>query len=356
MKNRFIAMLMLCMLLLSCMPWIPAQAEGGYAANLGFADAGWQIQEWGNRVHTEIHGAGEYRLSFDASVDATAVLFIEIAGAFSYFEAQDLGLTALQILVDGVPIPVDLSKVITGDPDDNGNYRIEIYNAYELTGEDPPVDPTRLSFSENLTICFTVGPLHTEPVPPPPPPPVFDPMAAYKAHLMLQTDQDPYSVAEISLSGNGNYSLAAIDLTAAPLKRIYVLTSIPETEAVAITDVRLMLDDQVFYAVDHGMIGYTEDHFLQILIPEHVAEWIQLEDRRLEISFTVSGFAYNLPTEEEPIPTQTDPTVPAEAPTEPAPEEHRWVIPWVLLGLIALAVIAFVSIAIMQKKLPRSKR
>lgn len=162
MCKRVLSVILLCILLLSC--WIvqPICAEEGYQVLLGYANGNWSVQEWGVNVNTSFTGAGTYSLTFHGASADTRFLMIDIVGAAEDFAAGNLWLTALSVLVDGNEIPIDISKVITGDPETKGNFHIEIYNVHGITGNDPPLDPSALHFTNNLTVIFSIGALSTD--------------------------------------------------------------------------------------------------------------------------------------------------------------------------------------------------
>ena len=151
-------------------------ATAAYDAKLGFANSDWSAQEWGDNAKTVVNGAGDYTLSWDGAASDALVFVIDIAGAAEEFAAKNLGLTALSVLVDGVEVPVDLTKVVTGDLENNTNFRIEIYNEYGSTKENAPIDPKAVSFATNLTVNFTIG---VQEAPVEPAGPVFDLFIAY---------------------------------------------------------------------------------------------------------------------------------------------------------------------------------
>lgn len=134
-----------------------ASADNSYEAKLGYANSDWSAQEWGDNAKTTVTGEGNYSVSWDGAGTDALVFVIDIVGANEAFAAAGLGLTALEVLVDGNPIAVDLSKIVTGDLEDNGNFRIEIYNEYGSTKADPGIDPAAVSFATNLTVNFTLG-------------------------------------------------------------------------------------------------------------------------------------------------------------------------------------------------------
>ncbi len=130
-------------------------AADSYTAVLGFADGDWYPQEWGDNVKTTVKGAGTYTLSYTAEsvAEGLTVFVIDIKGGASL--ADTAPLTAVSMKADGKDVAVDFSKVLTGDIEENGNYRIEFYNEFGNTKSAPAVSNT-LSFT-SLEITFTLG-------------------------------------------------------------------------------------------------------------------------------------------------------------------------------------------------------
>ena len=60
------------------------------------------------------------------------------------------------VTYSGVSQEVDNSKILIGDLEGNGNFRIEIYNEYGSTASDPGID-TDFSFSSNLAVTWTIS-------------------------------------------------------------------------------------------------------------------------------------------------------------------------------------------------------
>lgn len=58
---------------------------------------------------------------------------------------------------DGTEIPFDNSKLAIGDLEGNGNLRLEIYNEFGTTINDPGLDTTALVFSESVAVTFTLN-------------------------------------------------------------------------------------------------------------------------------------------------------------------------------------------------------
>ena len=162
MLKRVISIALALLLATACFAGVLVNADGAsYSACLGYSTTGWDVSEWGDNVNTPVTGDGTYTLSWDVSAQAydAGVFVIDIKGAQAALDAnnQTYKVTALTITVDGNDVPVDVSKLITGDIEGNGNYRIEIYNLYGAgTADNPPVDASKLVINSNLTVTFTI--------------------------------------------------------------------------------------------------------------------------------------------------------------------------------------------------------
>ena len=51
----------------------------------------------------------------------------------------------------------DAAKIVYGDIEGNGNFRIEIYNEYGSTASNPPIDASSIVFSDNMVVTFTLS-------------------------------------------------------------------------------------------------------------------------------------------------------------------------------------------------------
>lgn len=112
-------------------------AADSYNAKLGFADTVWAVQDWDSLV--EVTGDGQYTL------ESTAV-----AGAPEATAVLD------KIEIDGSEISFDAAKIIYGDIEEKGNYRIEIYNQYGDTKNDSPVNQAT-AIGSSMKVTFTVS-------------------------------------------------------------------------------------------------------------------------------------------------------------------------------------------------------
>ena len=125
-----------------------------YNATLGFADTAWAAQDW--EATTVVNADGTYTIESTLVAGACdfGVFVIDINGMF----AGNPEATAVldKIEVDGQEISFDAAKIIYGDIEEKGNYRIEIYNQYGDTKNDPPVN-NATTIAESLKVTFTVS-------------------------------------------------------------------------------------------------------------------------------------------------------------------------------------------------------
>ncbi len=79
------------------------------------------------------------------------------------YTGQDVKVELTSIKIDGEEFPFDASKIVYGNIEDANNcYRIEIYNDYGLTCEDPGIDTDALMFAKSLECTFTIEGLTKE--------------------------------------------------------------------------------------------------------------------------------------------------------------------------------------------------
>ncbi|MCM1022722.1 MAG: hypothetical protein NC395_01525 [Prevotella sp.] len=129
-------------------------AADSYNAKLGFADTAWAVQDWDSLV--EVTGDGQYTLESTAVAGASdfGVFVIDIEQMFA--GAPEATAVLDKVEVDGSEISFDASKIIYGDVEEKGNYRIEIYNQYGDTKNNSPVNQAT-SIGSSLKITFTVS-------------------------------------------------------------------------------------------------------------------------------------------------------------------------------------------------------
>jgi hypothetical protein len=66
-----------------------------------------------------------------------------------------LGLSLRSVRAYTEVIP-ESGNLVFGDIENNGRLRIEIYNEYSATKDNPPIDPASIKFSENMVVTFTL--------------------------------------------------------------------------------------------------------------------------------------------------------------------------------------------------------
>lgn len=133
---------------------VNAFAADEYTAKIGFADTAWAAQDWDTSV--TVNGDGQYTLETTAVAGAVdfGVFVIDIEGM--YKAAPDATAVLDSIEIDGSALSFDAGKIIYGDVEDKGNFRIEIYNQYGDTKNDSPVD-NATAISSSLKLTFTVS-------------------------------------------------------------------------------------------------------------------------------------------------------------------------------------------------------
>ncbi|MDE6763584.1 MAG: hypothetical protein K2J73_07895 [Oscillospiraceae bacterium] len=129
-------------------------AADSYNAKLGFADTAWAVQDWDSLV--EVTGDGQYTLESTAVAGASdfGVFVIDIEQMFA--DAPEATAVLDKVEIDGSELSFDAGKIIYGDIEEKGNYRIEIYNQYGDTKNDSPVNQAT-SIGSSLKITFTVS-------------------------------------------------------------------------------------------------------------------------------------------------------------------------------------------------------
>ena len=123
-------------------------------AKLGFTDSTWSFQDWDSSV--EVTGDGTYTLTSTAVAGAGDFGVFVIDFDQMYANYPDAVATLDKVEVDGAEISVDGSKILYGDIEEKGNFRIDIYNMYSDTKDDPGVNQAT-PVNESLSVTFTVS-------------------------------------------------------------------------------------------------------------------------------------------------------------------------------------------------------
>ena len=132
---------------------VTAFADDSYTATLGFTDTNWTYQDWESSV--EITGDGTYTITSTAvaGTEEIGVFVIDCQGMFA--GSPDAVATLDSIQIDGADVSFDASKIMYGDIEEKGNFRIDIYNMYSETKDDPAFT-NATPIAESLSVTFTV--------------------------------------------------------------------------------------------------------------------------------------------------------------------------------------------------------
>lgn len=136
-------------------------------ATFSLADGDWSFQDWGTGAgaSTTVSGAGSYSMSIDttAGAEGAVVFVVDIPFTADVLKAQNYRVSDLKLVVDGADFAIDTSKIVTGDIEEKGNLRIELFNSYGPTALSEkydasvsPFDPATLKSSQSIKIDFTL--------------------------------------------------------------------------------------------------------------------------------------------------------------------------------------------------------
>lgn len=141
-----------------------------YNAFLMYADNDWAWSHMSEGISgdTTVSGYGTYTVSADceamqgANANGALVFCVDIVGGGAEFTVDNTVATIDSILVDGVSLDVDNSKIVYGDIEENGNFRIEIKNAYGQTGDLTnehycPIDSDKCNPANLVEVTFTLA-------------------------------------------------------------------------------------------------------------------------------------------------------------------------------------------------------
>jgi hypothetical protein len=143
-----------------------------YDAFLMFTDFDWLWGNWnaGQSGDTVVNGYGTYTVSINAeetpdtmsATNGAQVFCIDIVGAGAEFSVDNTIATIDSIKADGAEVAVDNAKIVYGDIEENGNFRIEIRNAYGVTGDASdehynPIDAENFMAADSIEVTFTLA-------------------------------------------------------------------------------------------------------------------------------------------------------------------------------------------------------
>lgn len=139
----------------------------GFNAELTLCGSDW-ASGWPDATTSIVINGGfpqEYSISFDGARVNGYIDLVEIKKFASAF--PNAKLTLKSVVADGNDVPFDASKIIYGDLEENGNYRIELYNTYggsrgnsAFAGETADGIVPSLACQNNMTVTFTIDGLY----------------------------------------------------------------------------------------------------------------------------------------------------------------------------------------------------
>ena len=139
----------------------------GYTAGLTTCDSNWNSTWPDASILLTLAGVFpmEYTVSVEGSRANGMIDLVEIKEIMKNFPGIQLTLT--KVAVDGTEVAFDASKILYGDLEGNGNYRIELYNTYGASkgnaafeGETADGNIPALGFNERMDVTFTLDKLY----------------------------------------------------------------------------------------------------------------------------------------------------------------------------------------------------
>lgn len=168
MMKKIMAVLMTAVFML-CSMSVSAFAAETFTAVIGFADGNWAAQDWESSC--AVTGDGTYTINANCVAanklqagSGVTVMTVNFEGLSKKLgnNIRKINVSDVKVVTgSGVSLAIDQSKVLFGDLETNGNFRIEIYNSYGRT-KDPalsPINTSDFSFTsdEQFSITFTIS-------------------------------------------------------------------------------------------------------------------------------------------------------------------------------------------------------
>jgi hypothetical protein len=396
-----------------------AAASTEQTAFLMFTDNDWGFGNWDATLEsatTTVSGDGTYTVTLNASevggdgstgANGAQVFCVDVVGlGASVTDISAITVSDVTVTADGNPVDVDASKLVTGDIEENGNYRIELYNVYGDTAADAPIDAESFTFADTLSVTFTLSgieygtPAATDEDTEAAASGEVDLDGTYHAYLGLQTPNWTYRdawnsangigsdywgqfiygnetgetygvVTDAEIAGNGTYtvsltdfgSIIADDFAAAGqdyFNLLFISTDIPVNDTVKISDVTLKIDGKTITTYADAVYDPDETEYLKPLIQnlwnEEVKEipYYNAPSTSVEMTFTVSGFNYdNAAASVEEAETEVTADTAAtetEATAAPAEESGSSATTVIIVIVVIVIIAAVVAVVIVSKK------
>lgn len=129
---------------------IPQSKKYGIAVKFGLVDSDWQ-GDWGTERLSILPDElpGKHTLKYEASAPNVMVCNLDVEGLHEKYPNALVAVT--DIRCDGVSIPFDGSRFFYGDIENNGNFRVEIFNIYGKGASGGQVLKSPFSNSTNVS-------------------------------------------------------------------------------------------------------------------------------------------------------------------------------------------------------------
>ncbi|MBR6359872.1 MAG: hypothetical protein IKS11_09530, partial [Lachnospiraceae bacterium] len=306
-------------------------------AFLMFSDRNWAFGNWDANLEsatTVVDGAGTYKVVLNATEvggDGTTpaagamVFCVDVVGGSNAMKEEGMKyeLKGLKVLADGKEFPVDVTKVVTGDIEDNGNFRIEIYNEYGASVNDPGFVATDLSFANTLEVEFTLDVVVNS-----------EPSTAF----LMFTDRNwafgnwdaELKSATTTVQGDGKYSVTlnaeevgGDGTTPASGAMVFCvdivgLANIADIENVKLSDLKILADgNEVQFDASKAVLGDIEENGnLRIELYNEYGKTVSDPGfdptklafaKTLTVEFALSGIVYKAPEPAEPATSSAGP-------------------------------------------------
>ncbi len=387
-------------------------------AFLMFTDRNWAFGNWDATLAsatTTVAGDGTYTVTLNASevggdgttAAAGAMVFcVDVVGLGTVVpDLTAITVSDVKILADGAEVAVDASKIVTGDIEENGNFRIEIYNEYGNTAADAPIDQNALAFKDTLSVTFTLGGIVYGAVEAEEEEVVeneIDLNGTFNAYLLLQTPNWTYRdgwnsangigsdnwgqfiknndtgetygvVTDTVIAGNGTYtvtitdlgSIIADDFAAAGQDYFNILgvtTDIPYNQAITITNLVTKMDGKEIDKQDVAYQNPDDTDYFNLTVQNiwnsdrSSIAYYSAPTSKIEITFTVSGFAYDKEEDLSQDVTVDEPTEDVATPDDdtqtsaPAEEDGAPNMVVIIVVVVVVVVVAAVAGVLVAKK------
>lgn len=136
-----------------CVNYVPQNKKYGFES--GFMCIGQDFAgEWGGNGGSFLPAdlEGKHTISYSGSVTGAKVLCIDVKGLHEAY--PDAIVTVSDIRCDGKSIKFDASKFYYGDLENNGNFRVQLYNIWGTGSENENVHSPFSDYYGNLDLAF----------------------------------------------------------------------------------------------------------------------------------------------------------------------------------------------------------